>query len=305
MGSNKKQTVTDKIESIQDGERYSQSIEKLTKNKRKLTHANNLEKQAYKNALEVGIVSPHEIIDVEKVPKDLADKLEAEKSLEKATGYKSIIFDELEKSDIDFINNLEENEIKYKVIEELFGKRISKQWEKKEKLPAVNGEKKLRFTPQSKKFVELYEKNYENILSGKSYKTDTELKKLAGYSDTVPAHYVKRIPWVALKIKNFHDTQRQIEEYHLQKIEDIEVRRDSAVADITMRYLTHLKANPQKLEKGSLRDAASALKVINELNGKNGKDKGPSIAIQINQDMGNVFGSQNEEKKEHMYNSFN
>ena len=292
-----------KIEEVQDGERYSMDVKKLTKNQKRLEKAQKLAKDATKRALQVGIVQPHEVIDTD-LTEDQKEKIKAEKAVEKATGYKIVSFKDLEKSDIDFINSLEENGAKYETIRELFGGRIANDWKRKERIPAVNPEQKLRHSPEATKFVELYKKNYEKIISGKRYKTDTELKKDAGYSDGVPANYVKRIPWVALKLKNFHDSQQQIAEYHLSKIEDMEVRAKSVASEVRVKALNFLNTNPDKIHNANIRDQSSMLKALNETIGIDEQNNGPSVAIQINQDMGSVFSAQNKEKEDHLNNSF-
>lgn len=292
-----------KVEEIQDGERYSMNVDKLTKNKKRLSIAKNLEERADKYAVDVGVVSPRDLITENLTPEE-ENKRKAEKSLEQATGYKAFTFEDLEKDDIEFINSLEEDEAKQNTIRELFGSRIAKEWKKRERVPVVNGEQKLKKTKKAVKFVELYKENYEKMISGKSYRTPTELKNLAGYSEKVQVNYVQRTPWVALKIKNFHDSQKQIQEYHLRKMEDQDMMIESVAKDIVLMNLINIKANPEKLLGAGIRDQSSMLKTLNELNSYKEENKGPTVAIQVNNDMASVAKAQNEEKKEHLSNSF-
>lgn len=292
-----------KIEEVQDGERYSMKVDKVTKSKTRLSRAKGLENRADKYALDAGVVSPRDLIDEHLTPEE-EEKRKAEKSLEKATGYKSFTFEDLEADDIDFINGLEEGEAKQNTIKELFGNKIAKKWRLKERVPVVSPEKKLRKTEKAIRFVKLYKENYERMISGKTYKTPTELKETAGYGATVPANYVQRMPWVALKIKNFHDSQKQIQEYHLQKMEDQDTMLESVGKDILMMNMIDMKTNPEKLMNANIRDKAAMLKVINELNQHKKENKGTAVAIQVNNDMASVFKSQNEEKEEHLDNSF-
>lgn len=292
-----------KVEEIQDGERYSMGVKKLTKNKDRLSKIKRLEDNAIKYALDSGVIETRDLIPEQLTPEQ-EEKKHAEKSLEKATGYRAFTFEDLEKDDVEFINSLEEGEAKYNTIRELFGSRIAKKWINKERVPVVNPTQKLRRTEQAVKFVNLYKENYEKMISGKRYKTPTELKKLAGYSDSVPAHYVQRLPWVSLKINNFHESQKQIQEYHLKKMGDQDIQIESVSKDIVLMHLIELRTNPEKLLKAGIRDQSSMLKTLNELNAHKEENKGPSVAIQVNNDMASVFKSQNNEKQEHLNNSF-
>ncbi len=275
----------------------------MTKNKKRLAQAKNLEDKSNKYAMDAGVIEPRELITEHLTPEE-EEKRKAEKSLENATGYKAFTFEDLESEDVEFINNLEEGEAKENTIKELFGNKIAKEWKAKERVPVVNPETQLRKTKKAVKFVELYKKNYEKMISGKIYKTATELKEQAGYAPTVAAHYVQRIPWVALKIKNFHDSQKQIQEYHLKKMEDQDTMIESIGKDILLMNMVDIKTNPEKLLKANIRDRSSMLKVINELNSHKEENRGPTVAIQVNNDMASVAKSQNQEKREHLDNSF-
>jgi hypothetical protein len=94
-------------------------------------------------------------------------------------------------------------------------------------------------------------------------------------------------------------------DYHYQQIKDRKLREKSRIQDLKDTMLNHYAANPDKLVDGKLGDQARMLKTLDGLqNDPKDKNGAPAVAIQINSDVANLAAKQNEEKEQHMKDSF-
>jgi len=303
LTSNPEEKRKIKVEQVQDGDRFSQTIGKITRDKVRLTKAKKLKDRAFSIAIDTGVKTSSELLDLPKTDETI-EREKAEKSIEKVTDIKITQFESLSEDDVDFINGLPEDGSKAIVIKELFSTKIAKEWRKKERIPAKNAEKKLVSNKFMKKFVKLYIDNNNKLLEGKSFRSLRELKTLAGYSEGVNMDHVLRLPWVSLQIANYHKANESITEYHIRKQADQDLVKQSLVDDITVTALASVKANPAKLLNSSPATIGKFLRDVNEIKGNEKEKTGPTVAIQINGDVASRFQSQNEEKKEHFANSF-
>ena len=94
-------------------------------------------------------------------------------------------------------------------------------------------------------------------------------------------------------------------DYHYQQIQDRKLREKQRAQDLKDRMLNQYAANPTMLTDGKLGDQARMLKTLDDLQkDKNGQNTAPAVAIQINSDIANLATVQNDEKEQHMKDSF-
>ncbi len=297
-------------EEILDGDRFSESIEKVTGSKHNLKTAANLRNKSSERVIKLGIISPDEIIDAnQKLRKKETERQLAETDLSEATGFKVSNFERLSKDDVKFINELSDDGTKDIVIRELFGKKILKSYknwlvDNQNRIVTDNTSKDMQ-TEEGVEFVRLYVENYNTILEGKSGTPLNELAKQAGFEGRINTTQLMANPWIASKIELYHKAVEKMSTYHYQQIEDRRLREKSRVQDLKDTMLNHYAANPDKLTDGKLGDQARMMKTLDELS-RDKKDKGggPAVAIQINSDVANLATIQNKEKEEHMRDSF-
>lgn len=294
-------------EDIQDGKRFSRSIPKVTKNKAYIEKAQTLRDKSAERALSIGLIEPQAVVnapDIETQERKAILKAQAALKIQNAQGM------HLSQEDIDFINNLPDDETRDIVIEELFSKKMAKTYRTiVDRCREADRKKMIPPSDKAVKFVRGYIEEYNKILQGREHRTLTEIKEDAGYGASVMVTTILNLPWVANKIEIYHQSIDKLNEYHYMQIRDRKIREQTKVQDIKDHLMNHLLAHPDEMLSAGMRDKTQLLRVMNEMtqtaeSRDNGKNGGVPIAIQINGDVARLAMGQDKEKRDHFSQSF-
>lgn len=294
-------------EDIQDGKRFSRSVPKITKNKAYIARAQELRDKSATRALEIGLIEPQDIVSAPDVE---TDERVAKRKAMAALKIQNMQGLHLSQEDIDFINNLPDDETRDIVIEELFSKKIAKQYRMiVDRGKQIEAKKNLPPSEKAIRFVRGYIDEYNKLLQGSPCRTLTEIKEDAGYSASVMTTTVLNQPWIAHKIEIYHQSIDKLNEYHYMQVRDRKLREQVKVQDIKDHMMNHLLANPHEMLNAKLKDKTQLLRVMNEMT-QTAEDRDKRrggdvpIAIQINGDVARLAMGQDKEKRDHFAQGF-
>lgn len=289
-------------EAIQDGERFSRSIKKITKNKAYIEKAQRLRDSSAQRAINIGLIDPQSFVnapDINTKERRAQQKIKASLAIQNAQDIN------LSQEDVEFINGLPDDDTRDIIIEELFSKRIAKQY----KAIAGRDVTKIGKAAPSQRaidFIKGYIDSYNRLLQGIEHKSLTEIREDSGYSASTPVSLIIKQPWIAHRIEMYHQSLDKLNEYHYNQIRDRKTREQIKVQDIKDFMMNHLLANPHEMVNSAMRDKTQLLRVMNEMGneGSSNKNNAPPIAIQINGDIARLAMSQDKEKRDHFEQSF-